>query len=162
MRYKPTLRLFMMMLVGFLPGCDTGEFLIIGKSPITPGIYVGERVCASTFNGVESAETDTSRFTIDNDGLLVLNGETIHLGLVNTFATGASTQSSVIKAITVTNDGFTIDWDTTITINGTVLSGFVLESWKFVGPTSFEFLSTAVVSSPGNHFMSECLAIMDR
>ncbi len=155
-------KLILVSWTGFLAGCETGKLLVLGQSPIAPGIYVGERECNSIFNGSESTESDTIRFTIDNDGLLVLNGETMHLGLVNTFATGAITQSSVIRAITITDDGFTIDWDTTTTVNGIVLSGYFLESWKAVDPDSFEFFSTHVVSSPGNLFMSECSSTMSR
>ncbi len=147
---------------GLVGGCDTGEFLTLGSSPISAGIYIGERNCSSVLNNVESMDSDTIRFTIDNDGLLVLNGETIHLGLVNTFATGAVTQSSVIRSVTVTNDGFTIDWDTTLTVNGTAMSGYVLESFRSSDPDSFEFRSTYVVSSTGNSYISECLSILSR
>lgn len=124
-----------------------GHIAFIGDSPIAPGIYTGECNCHSVVNGTESDHSSTSRFTIDNDGLLVLHGETIRFGLVNSFETGQFTQTSVIRAITVTNDGFTIDWDTTWMMHGSSVRGFILESFKALGPGTFEFRSSMTGTS---------------
>lgn len=89
-------------------GCPSGQ-IIVQASSIPPGLYIGDRECSSTINGEESTTVDSIRFTIDNNGLLVLNGETIHVGLANNFETGTFSQLSVIGAIAVSADGFTID-----------------------------------------------------
>jgi len=152
----------MVALIATFGGCGTGSIAVIGQSPIAPGIYVGERKCTSDVNGSSSMNTDMARFTIDNDGLLVLHGETIHIGLVNDFQTGAAAQHSTIRAITVTADGFTIDWDTTITVNGAAVTGFVLESFKMKGSDSFEFRSSLTASSPGLVYREDCSAALAR
>ncbi len=143
-------------------GCSAGTIAEIGKSPIGAGIYTGTRECTSTVNGQTSTQNDTIRFTIDNDGLLVLNGNTIHIGLVNEFDTGAASQSSVIQAITVTDDGFTIDWDTTLVVEGTTLTGFVLESFTTEGGDSVEFQSTLLASTSGVNYWSDCVSVITR
>jgi hypothetical protein len=139
-----------------------GHIAFIGDSPIAPGIYTGECICHSALSGVESDDSDTARFTIDNDGLLVLHGESIRIGLVNSFETGQFTQTSVIKAITVTNDGFTLDWDTTWVICGSTLRGFVLESFKSVGPDRFEFRSSSTGTSETYILKESCASTMTR
>ena len=84
--------------------------LVLGTTLLFGGCPSGQIIVqASSINGEESTTVDSIRFTIDNNGLLVLNGETIHVGLANNFETGTFSQLSVIGAIAVSADGFTID-----------------------------------------------------
>ena len=140
----------------------SGEINFVGQSPIAPGIYTGTRNCHDIVNGSSDDSSDSISFTIDNDGLLVLNGAAIHIGLVNTFATGAFTQSSTIKSITVTNDGFTIEWNTTWTVNGAKITGFTSETYKSLGPNTFEFDSSLYGSSSLYAFQESCSATVSR
>ena len=164
-----TMQLTVLLLcVLLISGCPAGVVpeesgtKVVAQSPIAAGIYVAERQCNGRINSSDYSTSDQVSFTIDNDGLLVLHGETIHVGLTNTFDTSEMTQSSVIKAIAVTADGFTIDWDLTLTISDIVSTGYVQEIYKVIDANSFEFRSTFFATATQFSYWDQCSAVFER
>ncbi|MCH8967969.1 MAG: hypothetical protein IIA66_02490 [Planctomycetes bacterium] len=114
-------------------------------------------------NGEEQVDVDSQIVTIDNNGLAVVNGETIHVGLVDAVDGGSIMERSVIEAIAVSANGFTIDWDVTLVRDdGGSLGGYMLESYKALGPNTMEVRSTIFVSTEGLTIRGECVAVLSR
>lgn len=142
--------------------CSSGQ-VIIQQSSIPPGLYVGDRECNIRVNGEEQVDVDSQIVTIDNNGLAVVNGETIHVGLVDAVDGGSIMERSVIEAIAVSANGFTIDWDVTLVRDdGGSLGGYMLESYKALGPNTMEVRSTIFVSTEGLTIRGECVAVLSR